>query len=540
MIKRLIVKGFRKLRDFEWCPKEGMNIIVGANAAGKSTVLEAIELVMSGRLRGRSVRSEISPYWFNAEIVSGFFDSLNQSDQSSIGLPEIMIEAYFDETAPGDIRGMHNSRSEDAPGLQVLIRVDEGLCTEFIATCMDDEHDVKTLPTDYFKFEWKTFKGEAILKTPKGVSCSRIDSLPRNSTRAIDAYARNAVDESLDASQVRNVSNKYRGLRQDVDQAILQEMGGSASSPNQLHEMGFRMDQSPRSDWRNSVIMDFDGVPLPYAGKGNEVMTRAHIAMQRTSDRRVLLVEEPECHLSHTSLFRLIELFKESLKNRQMFVSTHSPFVLNRLGIDKLSLISDGGSPASIGQLTTGTVSYFQRLSGYDTLRIVLAKRIVLVEGPSDEMVFRWAYEKQTGHYPEKDEVDVMEYGTRGKRALELCSAMDRALVAVLRDNDGVQPSKWLGDASDYTCDGKRQMFVGDPNDGVTLEPQFVKANLENLELVANTVGASCSDENGLTEYMKSHKTDWALKLLESGSIAADLNCPQYIEEAITFINGGA
>lgn len=41
-----------------------------------------------------------------------------------------------------------------------------------------------------------------------------------------------------------------------------------------------------------------------------------------------------------------------------------------------------------ITELDPTTVSYFQRLPGYDTLRLVLAKKVVLVEGPSDEIIF--------------------------------------------------------------------------------------------------------------------------------------------------------
>lgn len=56
MIRKIIVKGFRILRDFSWEPKEGINILVGDNASGKSTVLDAIELAMSCRVNGRRQR----------------------------------------------------------------------------------------------------------------------------------------------------------------------------------------------------------------------------------------------------------------------------------------------------------------------------------------------------------------------------------------------------------------------------------------------------------------------------------------------------
>lgn len=536
MIQRLIVKGFRKLRDFDWNPSDGMNILIGDNSAGKSTILDAIELVMTCRMRGRSARTDLSPFWFNLQDVAEFYEQVSGADQSSIKLPEICIEAYFDKSELGDIRGVNNSNNEDAAGLQLRIAVSDELRCEFLSVCKSDDHQFKSVPVEYYKLEWRTFKGSSILKTPKDVSCARIDSLPRTSSRAIDSYARNALDETLSDEQVRKVSNKYHDLRQEVDQAILSEMNGSLDVPHQLDSMGFKMDQSPRSDWRNSVVIEFDNVPLPFAGKGNEITTRAHIALKNSASKRVLLVEEPESHLSHTSLFELLALFDCSLEGRQAFVSTHSPFVLNRLGLDRLALVSDGKSPTSIKDLSEKTVQYFKRLSGYDTLRIILARKLVLVEGPSDEMIFKWAYNKQCRHYPEVDAIDVMEYGTRGKRALELCHALDRGNVAVLRDNDGENPDKWISDAKDFVCKGKREIFIGEPEDGHTLEPQMVKANESAISALAQIVGTSSADAETLIEYMKSHKTDWALRILLDNDSGKELQAPSYIRAAIDFI----
>ena len=46
----------------------GINIIVGNNEAGKSTILEAIHLALSGLLNGRYLKNELSQYIFNKEI----------------------------------------------------------------------------------------------------------------------------------------------------------------------------------------------------------------------------------------------------------------------------------------------------------------------------------------------------------------------------------------------------------------------------------------------------------------------------------------
>ena len=253
----------------------------------------------------------------------------------------------------------------------------------------------------------------------------------------------------------------------------------------------------------------------------------------------MLLMEEPENHLSHTSLTRLMGLIESHLSERQLFITTHNAFVLNRLGLDRLALVHDGRSPIGIDELREDTADYFRKQSGIDTLRIVLASTVVLVEGPSDEMIFNWAYEKEYAHEPREDGIDVISYGVRGKRALELAKALGKERVAVLRDNDGKEPGKWLTDASDYLEKGKRELFVGEDASLRTLEPQMVGANGDNLRQLASAIGYNNEDVSGeaLVNYMVSRKTEWAWELVSKDlEETRGINAPRYFLDAIRFV----
>lgn len=46
----------------------------------------------------------------------------------------------------------------------------------------------------------------------------------------------------------------------------------------------------------------------------------------------------------------------------------------------------------------------------------MLARKLVIVEGPSDEMLLNRAYHDITGKYPLDDEIDVITQGTRNRR----------------------------------------------------------------------------------------------------------------------------
>jgi hypothetical protein len=214
---------------------------------------------------------------------------------------------------------------------------------------------------------------------------------------------------------------------------------------------------------------------------------------------------------------------------RQVFITTHSSYVLNRLGLDKLRLLH-AGTPTSFSAISPDTVRYFKRLSGFDTLRIVLAAKLVLAEGPSDEMLFERAFIDKHGKTPSDAGIDVMSMsGVALARALEL-SAVLRRQVAGIRDNDGKPPAHWESKVAQHLEPGKRQLFIGDPALGKTLEPQLLHVNGEaTLRALFDIKDATKTT----LDWMTDHKTESALLLAESSSA---ITYPDYLMHAIEFV----
>ena len=68
-ISRVIVSNYRCLKTADVTLNPDLNIIVGNNECGKSTLLEAIHLALSGQLNGRPIQIELHPHLFNAETL---------------------------------------------------------------------------------------------------------------------------------------------------------------------------------------------------------------------------------------------------------------------------------------------------------------------------------------------------------------------------------------------------------------------------------------------------------------------------------------
>ena len=539
MIRELRVSGFRILKDFVWEPKEGLNILVGANSAGKSTVLDAIELVTRGSIRGQSARRSLSPDWFNKDIVDAFFQELGGPLEGA-NVPEIKIVAVFSEDRHlARITGANDpdKKFENAPGIFITYTVPPSLLPRFFEECrgIKEAGGPFVLPTDYYDCSWRIFQGDSIVRRPEGVSCTRIDTAPEPRSRAVDAYAKSYVGEELDDDKMREVSSRFRRVSAQIDREILSDITVNCSGRGNL---GLQMDRSPRTDWTNSIVLHREGLPLYALGSAEQTLTKCAVSLENAASESILLLEEPECHLSYSWLNDLVGVIADTAgKDRQIFVTTHSPFVLNRLGLDSLSVIAEGNSPSRITSLSEDTVSYFKRLSGYDTLRIVLADKAVLVEGPTDELVFDWAFRKERGKLPHEKGIDVIECGTSHKRLLELAAALEKGGIAALRDNDGDDPDYWAGLAEPHLSN-VRAFFCGTLGEGKTIEPQMIEANKGKLQTLASIVRKRGSSTDRLEEFMTNNKTEWALRLLEADrSISEILSIPSYILNAINFID---
>jgi putative ATP-dependent endonuclease of the OLD family len=532
MIHRVIISGYRCFEHLDFEPNGGLNVVVGDNESGKSTLLEAIALALTGRSNGRWLGEELNPFWFHRPTVLEFFKRNGTHDPAPP--PELRIELYLSQEHDvfQPLRGVHNSRNEDVPGVSVRAFPAEEYRAELRTYLKSDPPTV--LPVEFYAVDWTDFSGERITRRPKPLSASFIDSRTIRSTSGIDFHTREILSGHLADAERVEISLAHRQARQRITDETLAEINKRIAEANaELHHrpLGLQMDQSSRASWETGIVPQVDDIPFAMAGQGQQAAIKIALAMSRSADvATFVLVEEPENHLSHTSLARLVHRISAlATANQQLFVSTHSSYVLNRLGVDTLLLLGDAGV-ARFGQLDESTVQYFRKLAGgYDTLRLVLAERVVLVEGPSDAIVFERCFRDAVGMSPLDHGVDVLSMnGLTFKRALELCRALDREVIA-LRDNDGEDPDELVTDLGPLVSPPKRRMLVSAPEAGRTLEPQLVHANGEDR--LREVLGLTASTNVGA--WMTRNKTEAALRILDCTTA---ITYPSYIAEAVDLV----
>ncbi len=535
-IKKIKIEGFKTFRKIQLDLNKHLNIVVGDNETGKTTLLEAINLVLSCQFDGHNIQYELNPYIFNNDMIKDYIDAFKKGGNPSP--PQILIEAYLEDGQNSELaklRGTNNSEGEDCPGIYLKVELNEDFAGDFQKYINNNENP-EIIPTEYYKVTWRSFADKSVLTRNLPFRSKIIDTSLVRSHLGPNKYLSRIISDVLEDDQRLMLSMAYRKLKhsfmnEEGIQSInkhLADKKGDVTTKN----LTVSMDMSARSTWDSSITAHLDDIPFDSVGKGEQCRVQMKLAIEAAGDSNVLLVEEPENHLSHSNMYRLIEEITRKGANRQIVLTTHSNFVLNKLGIGNLKLLSLSGDTMTLTDLSEDTRDYFMKLPGYDTLRLILSAKTILVEGPSDELIVQKAYKKKHGKLPIENGVDVISVRALAfKRFLEIGKLLNLN-IRVVTDNDGnVEALKEK--YKDYLDEKKVEnikICYDDDEAYQTLEPQLLKSNsLKMLNAVLNTTFESNDD---LLAYMcnSNNKTDCALKVFNSDE---DFKFPEYISNAI-------
>jgi putative ATP-dependent endonuclease of OLD family len=129
LLTKVHLKNYRVFASFELEFHDGLNILVGDNDSGKSTVLEAVRLALTGRLGDRPLAYALSPHLLNQGASQQYVDAIRSRQTTTP--PELIVELYLalsEETA--HLQGTNNMALENAPGLRVRASFNEDFTDE--------------------------------------------------------------------------------------------------------------------------------------------------------------------------------------------------------------------------------------------------------------------------------------------------------------------------------------------------------------------------------------------------------------------------
>jgi putative ATP-dependent endonuclease of OLD family len=541
-IAKVHIENFKTYKgSFNLSLNKGINILVGNNEAGKSTIIEAIHLALTGLHGGKYLKNELSQYVFNNEIIAEYIQSL---EQGNVGqpLPHILIEVFIAGEDIAEFEGdFHSDKPKKSYGFSLKVAFDDKYQKEY--EDLVSLGGIKTLPIEYYNVSWTSFaRDESITPRTIPIKSALIDSSSNKFQNGSDIYISRIIKEFLESNEVVEISQAHRRMKESfMGEAAIKKINEKIKIASKISDkkVELSVELSSKNAWENSLMTFLDNVPFHYIGKGEQCLVKTKLALghKKAKAANIILLEEPENHLSFSKLNQLISDIKNDSGEKQILISTHSSFVANKLGLEHLILLNYKKT-VRLNELSADTQKFFQKLSGYDTLRLILCKKAILVEGDSDELIVQKAFmTSNNGKLPIEEGVDVISVGTSFLRFLEIAQKIGTK-VAVVTDNDGnivalnKKYESYLGSNAkqnikicfDSTIDtGVLQDFNYN-----TLEPKFLKAN--SLEILNKVLGTNYSMTDELHKFMKANKTECALKVFESKET---FQFPKYILDAI-------
>lgn len=523
-IKSLTIEGFKKFVSLHVDFNEHMNILVGENEVGKSTILDALRTVLNQQYRtsDKAILRDL----FNAEMVTAF-----KADPKIKTLPQILIEVELEldprqknaEYFYGEVYGKRKPQIEKY-GIRFECKFDEEMGDGF-----DESIREGKIPYEYYALTWMTFANRPYQMVKRPLNFISIDTTNNGATASFNYYNRALFTSKYDESMRTKAKNSFRD---QLDQAF-----ENIGLPEIDEKRKFGID-SKKVILESVLSVYEDSISLENRGSGMESLIKTKIALDKKNGLDVILMEEPENHLSFSTLQKMLHEISVQQDESQIIVATHSNMIASRLNLNNVFWITDQGSK-SLNAVDDEVAGFFVKADDNAFLQLLLSKKAILVEGATEFLLIPYFYEKLTGKTIEDDEVTVISCnGISYSKYLSIAESTNKR-IAVITDNDGKQ--KRIDEAAAYNhAHSFQHIFMAADIKEWTWEVCIYGLNLAELNrLIEVQEGAKYlfheKDYGAVLGKMLNNKVDVAYSMLTSGK---DFVAPQYVKDAITWIRG--
>lgn len=542
MLKEVRIFGYKKFREYKVELDSGLNILVGDNESGKSTIIEAIELVINGRVPFKELSA--LKYYFTKDNIQDF-----RKSNTVENLPSIQIEIDFEINEDDSLRFQKyfgaryrsnillNNYQNKKFGIMFECKPNmeyEEEITEYVA---DGQ-----IPYEYYDLIWRTYQDIPLKNNiRKPLKLFTLDNTKSLDSYNVNRHAGNLFNKLKSEQEQKELKSQFYALSDEVLSEYLHI--------NESQKFGLLLENTQFTKYLS--VMDND-VLLDLKGKGKEREILTQLILERNEQVDIFIIEEPEMNLSMLSLNKLIESIDKKITDespiKQMIITTHSNSVARKLDLRNIIYIGDRES-LMFEQLDSTTAKYFLKLDNNNVIDVLNSQRNIIVEGAAEFILLPELFrEYNISKYDEEQlndqpPITLSEYGINITSGQGVTHEHYRNLLE-LRGNKSIfitDNDKKIERIYEIIDDECYNVISAQSTDDWTFEVAMYNSNVELIKSILQV-----EEDNRVTKiykgeemesktlaYMLNHKTSVALKLSDYSS---ELVIPDYIVEAFKWI----
>lgn len=369
-IKHIAIKNFRGIKELDWKVTGDFICFIGAGDSTKSTILDAIECALTPRWNYVFEDTD----FFNLDVIQPI--SINVT----IGqLPDVFVS---EQKYGLFLRGWNpQSHMHDEPE-----DGDESVITISLQVAKDLEPKW-LIVNNRLQDEKRISSADRAM-----IGISRLGSYTSKHLSWSSGSALSTMTgEELKLSEI--MAETVRKMRKEINVHSLEEIAKVVDQVKKIsesfgvipkNEIKAHLDIKKLSVKESGVSLHDGNVPLRLSGSGTQRLMGLALQMGLQGKGGISLIDEIEYGLEPHRICQVLSLLRSKTgATGQIFLTTHSPSVLQELNVDNLKIVFSSNGVTTIEDITDDSDGNFQKLMRSNPFAF-LAKRVIVCEGKTE------------------------------------------------------------------------------------------------------------------------------------------------------------
>ncbi|WP_318569897.1 ATP-dependent nuclease [Salinigranum marinum] len=490
------IKNFKSIERTQIESVSDLSVLVGKNDAGKSSLLEAIEMFLTEK--GKPTTNQFHMGTEDDIIISALFspvpDELADALDDSIEIPDNTLQITRKWEYPDPRRSMAETYlgpDEVAIGADTLV----------------GEYDSLGKP-DTRDFLWEYLPEPVYIPAERNVT----EETTFKSNTLIDQLLTPLLEESDALRQARKeleseLNREVGAVQEQIEEGLVSRMDSIRHLELDTGEINLGKAFTPSI----RITDQYSEMSVPIDQRGSGVGSMLVLSLVETYRERhigegyLLLFEEPGNWLHPEAKRRMLGALKQiSTNGGQVMLSTHSPEFIDRRGHGDVILVQRDAGRTSVRQIEEDYLSVIEELGARNS-DILQSDFVVYVEGSTDVQMLRVVADN---HLSEADRARITIQHLGGSGNIRQC---DPAELAEINRNFG-----FLLDSDRSSPDDSEKPYIRDLREQCdTCESDVLIRVLERREIENYFTPEGINEALGLevSEGFVSHYVDIPDKL---------------------------